>query len=205
MMSWLRQHVLHAVPGHVFFWIIGALVVLATGFTPEHLLADLLSNLPNFSSPLISLSVGVRLFLLVAGISVIAFGIGWRKPLRERWWFWLAMGGSLGVALITVYPAPPIQWCFEGPHPCPIFVPAASSADDVVIQFRGKNTGSVIHKITASIDADDRRHLQLFVKLGDEWLYPSNILGIPRDVDFTIGCWFADHANGHCWGKAMSG
>jgi hypothetical protein len=101
-----------------------------------------------------------------------------------------------------------IKWCFEErDDPCSIFVPL-SSDDDLIVQFVGKNVDRDIHKILTYIIADNpQRNLQMYLKIDNEWVYPSNSLGIPSHAAFIAGCWFADQAQykGSCWGKAMSG
>jgi hypothetical protein len=93
-MNWFRQHILVAAPGHIAFWIIGALFLLVAGVTPEHLIADLLRHLPRALNPPLA-SVILQVVCLLVGIAVITFGI-----LSKRRIIWGNMLSWLSVRLI---------------------------------------------------------------------------------------------------------
>ena len=68
-MSWISEHVLHAIPVHVAFWILGGVIFLISGITPEHWVANIISNLPWISIE------GARLFMVAPGGIVVAIGL----------------------------------------------------------------------------------------------------------------------------------
>jgi hypothetical protein len=64
-MSWISEHVLHSIPVHVAFWIIGGVILLISGITPEHLVAYIISNSPGISTDTARLFMGVADGILV--------------------------------------------------------------------------------------------------------------------------------------------
>jgi hypothetical protein len=85
-MNWFRQHILAAAPGHIAFWIVGALFLLVAGVTPEHLIADLVRHLPGVQNPPLA-SIILRVVFSLVGMAVIAFGVFSKRGtvLRPDW------------------------------------------------------------------------------------------------------------------------